>query len=65
MNEIRKEYSRLITVDEEKEFSIYEKIRFRDRLLDIIKNHHSVLTSEELRNAKELLNRIQCEIDLY
>lgn len=65
MNEIQKEYLRLVAAYEEKVFGFSEKIKFRDWLLDIIKNHHTALTTDNVRDAKNLLDRIQREIDHY
>ena len=62
MNEATKEYLRLIAEYEEKVFGYYEKIKFRDALAEMINKHYNVLTTDELRNAKNLLDRLHTEI---
>lgn len=62
MNEATKEYLRLITEHEEKVFGYYEKITFRDALIETISEHYNVLTTDELRSAQNLLDRLQKEI---
>ena len=65
MSEIQKEYWKLVAAYEEKELAFSEKIKFKAWLLDILKNHHAALTNEELRNANNILSRLQSEIDNY
>ena len=62
MNEATKEYLRRIAEYEEKVFGYSEKIKFRDALAEMINKHCNVLTTDELRNAKNLLDRLQAEI---
>lgn len=62
MNEATKEYLRLIAEYEEKVFGYSEKTKFRDTLAEMINKHYKVLTTDELRNAKNLLDRLQTEI---
>ena len=62
MNEVTKEYLKQIAEYEEKVFGYSEKIAFRDALVEIISKHNNVLTTDELRSAQNLLDRLQKEI---
>jgi hypothetical protein len=62
MNEVTKEYLKLIAEYEEKVFGYSEKIAFRDALAEIINKHGNALTTDELCCAQKLFNRLQKEI---
>lgn len=64
MNEVTKEYQKLIAEYEEKVCGYSEKIAFRNALAEIIRKHYNALTTDELRSAQNLLDRLQKEISM-
>ena len=62
MDEAKKLYLISIAEYEESVIGFAEKIKFRDSLLDIIRNHSAALTNDELHKAQKLLEYIQNDI---
>lgn len=62
MDEAKRQYLISIAEYEERVISYAEKIKFRDSLLDIIRNHSVALTDDELCKAQQLLEYIQKDI---
>lgn len=65
MDEIKKEYLRLVEAYEKEVIDYYENMKFKNVLQDIINNHSHALTSDQLLDAKQLLERIQKELNNY
>lgn len=62
MDNAKRKYLISIAEYEERVIGYAEKIKFRDSLMDIIRNHSVALTDDELCNAQKLLEYIQKDI---